>query len=133
MRDSVRIIFYGFFTWLIPFLVSIPFYSQAGVLLVDQQFFKSIMIIVGSLTGGVLIVTLFQKMSIGYLTAGYIVGVCWLMINWALDLLILIPMSNLDITSYFLQIGLRYLMIPVMSIMAGMVAYHAGNKGFHSD
>ncbi len=128
MRDSVRVLLYGILTWLIPFLLAIPFYSDGG-LLIDQQLFKSIMIVIGSLTGAFLIVHLFSVMSWEYLTAGYVTAVVWLLINWALDILILIPLSGLDLISYTSQIGLRYLLIPVMTIMAGVVADHAAKNG----
>jgi len=128
MRDSVRVLLYGILTWLIPFLLAIPFYSS-GELLIDQQLFKSIMIIIGSLTGAVLIAHLFRIMSWDYLTAGYVTAVVWLLINWALDSLILLPLNGLDLISYTSQIGLRYLVIPVMTIMAGVVADHAAKKG----
>jgi hypothetical protein len=128
MRDSVRILLYGVLTWLVPFLFSIPFYSSTGALLIDQQLFKSIMIIIGSLTGAVLIVQVFRNTNWNYQTTGYISGFTWLVINWGLDLLILVPMSGLDLPSYVAQIGLRYLLIPVMTIMAGFVAEYAGKN-----
>lgn len=127
MRDSVRILLYGVLTWLIPFLLSIPFYSGGG-LHIDQQLFKSIMIVAGALTGAVLIVHLFSVMNMEFLVAGYIAGAVWLFINWGLDIIILIPISGLDFISYTFQIGLRYLVIPVMTIMAGVIADHAARK-----
>ncbi|PWR72722.1 hypothetical protein [Methanospirillum lacunae] len=127
MRDNVRILLYGFLTWLIPFLLSIPFYSGGG-LQIDQQLFKSIMIVAGALTGAALIIHLFSVMTMEYQTAGYVTGVAWLLINWGLDIVILIPLSGLDFISYTFQIGLRYLVIPVMTIMAGVVAEHAARK-----
>jgi len=127
MRDNVRILLYGVLTWLIPFLLSIPFYSGGG-LQIDQQLFKSIMIVAGALTGAVLIIHLFSVMTLEYQAAGYIAGVAWLLINWGLDIVILIPLSGLDLMSYAFQIGLRYLVIPVMTIMAGVVAEHAARK-----
>jgi hypothetical protein len=36
-----------------------------------------------------------------------------------LDLLVLLPMSGMPILDYFAQIGLRYLVIPAMSITVG--------------
>ncbi|HWQ63598.1 MAG TPA: hypothetical protein VN429_04210 [Methanospirillum sp.] len=127
MRDSVRILLYGVLTWLIPFLLSIPFYSGGG-LQIDQQLFKSIMIVAGALTGAALIIHLFSVMTLEYQAAGYIAGVAWLLINWGLDIVILIPLSGFDLMSYAFQIGLRYLVIPVMTIMAGVVAEHAARK-----
>jgi len=44
----------AFLTWLIPFVCAIPFYGTDG-LLIDQQLFKSLMIVVGSITAAILI------------------------------------------------------------------------------
>ncbi|MDD1727886.1 MAG: hypothetical protein LUQ50_02305 [Methanospirillum sp.] len=125
MNDSIRTLLYGILTWLIPFLIALPCYSSDGVILIDQQVFKSIMIVTGSLTGAILLVHLFRVMRWRYFQAGWLIGISWLAINLTLDFIILIPMSNLDIPSYFTQIGMRYLSIPIMSVMAGVVADHA--------
>jgi hypothetical protein len=122
MRDTNRIILYGFIAWLIPFLVAIPFYSPSGELLTDRDLFKTIMILTGGITGAVLIVHLFSHIDVPYLYAGCLSGCIWLLINWALDILFLIPLNGLDISTYYYEIGFRYLMIPVMTIMSGYIA-----------
>jgi len=113
---------YGILTWLIPFLISIPFYSPRGDLLINPDLFKSIMILTGCIVGAVLIIRLFSGICSGYVRYGMMAGLSWLCINWILDGIILIPMSGMDLGSYTAQIGLRYLMIPVMTIMAGYAA-----------
>lgn len=45
--------------------------------------------------------------------------IVWLVINWILDLVVLVPMAKMAIGIYFAHIGLRYLMIPTMSISMG--------------
>ncbi|PKL59605.1 MAG: hypothetical protein CVV33_06960 [Methanomicrobiales archaeon HGW-Methanomicrobiales-4] len=122
MRNILRIIGYGILTWLIPFLVSIPFYSREGDILIDQNFFKSIMIVTGSIIGAFLIIRYFKTLTNRFVRAGYTLGLTWLLINWALDIVILIPLGGYDLQTYFYQIGLRYLIIPVMTIMVGIVA-----------
>ena len=77
------------------------------------------MIIVGSITGAILLVSYFKKITVDYIKEGIIVGSIWFIINILLDWLILIPMSGMSISNYFTQIGLRYLMIPAMSIAVG--------------
>ena len=125
MREFLRIIGYGILTWLIPFLISVPLYSHNGELLIDQDLFKSIMIVSGSVIGAILIIRFFRTQSCCFFRAGCILGIVWLLVNWILDILILIPLGGYSFRSYFLQIGLRYLVIPVMTIMAGIVAGQA--------
>jgi uncharacterized membrane protein YpjA len=99
--------------------VSFFFYTREGKLTIDIFLFKTIMIVVGSITGAFLLVSYFKKITVDYLKEGIIVGVVWFGINILLDLLVLIPMSGMSISNYFTQIGLRYLVIPAMSIAVG--------------
>ena len=120
MNKHFRNILYGFLAWLIPFVASIFFYTKEGGLMIDIFFFKTIMIIVGSISGAFLLISYFKRINIGYLKEGIYVGTTWFVINILLDLLVLIPMSGMAISDYFSQIGLRYLVMPVMSIMVGI-------------
>jgi hypothetical protein len=121
MNKHVRNVLYGFLAWLIPFVISIFFYTKEGGLTIDVFFFKTIMILVGALSAAILLILYFKKINTDYLKEGIYVGLTWFIINILLDLLVLIPMSGMSITNYFIQIGLRYLVMPVMSIMVGIV------------
>lgn len=129
MQKIVKITLFGFLTWFIPFIVSFFFYSKNRTLWVDEQLFKSIMIIVGSAAGAGLLVSYFKKTTGSYVQNGIVVGLAWLVINFILDFVILIPMSGLSIGAYISQIGLRYLTIPIMSISMGYIlAKHESNS-----
>ena len=120
MNKHVRNILYGFLSWLIPFVVAVFFYTREGVLTIDIFLFKTIMILVGSISAAFLLVSYFKKIDSNYLKEGIVVGIVWFSINILLDLLVLIPMSGMSIADYVPQIGLRYLVIPVMTIMVGL-------------
>ncbi len=119
MNKNIRNILYGFLAWLIPFVTSIFFYTREGVLTIDVFLFKTIMIVIGSTSAAFLLISYFKKIDTRYLKEGIIVGSTWFGINILLDLLVLIPMSGMSVVDYFTQIGLRYLVMPVMSIMVG--------------
>lgn len=119
MNKYVRNVLYGFLAWLIPFVASFFFYSREGKLTIDIFLFKSIMIVVGSFSAAILLIYYFKNINVDYLKEGIIVGLVWFGISVVLDLLILIPMSGMSIMDYFMQIGLRYLAIPAMSIAVG--------------
>ncbi|PWR75151.1 hypothetical protein ACKUB1_06165 [Methanospirillum stamsii] len=125
MNRNIRIILYGIIVWLIPFLVAIPFYSPDGTIQVSDQLFKSIMIVTGSIVGAYLLIRLFSDIQEKFIQTGWIIGGIWLIINWFLDAVILLPLNGMDPATYFSQIGLRYLMIPVMSIMGGYIGENA--------
>ena len=119
MKIYLRNVLYGFLAWLIPFIASFFFYTREGKLTIDIFLFKTIMIIVGSVSGAILLVLYFKKITADYLKEGIIIGITWFAINILMDLLILIPMSGMPIGNYFTQIGLRYLVIPAMTIAVG--------------
>jgi len=122
MNKYIKIGLYGFMVWLVPFAVSFLFYSKNGEVLIDVFLFKSIMLIVSSLTAAILLVIYFKPLKKDQLNDGIVIGISWLAINWLLDLVILVPMSGSPILAYFEQIGLRYLLAPIMSISMGYIA-----------
>ncbi len=50
MNKYLKMGLFGFLIWLIPFVIGFLFYSPQGQLLVDALVFKSIMVVVGSIT-----------------------------------------------------------------------------------
>ena len=121
MNRLIKIILFGFLAWLVPFAVSLLFYSPEGKLATDIFFFKTIMILVGSITAAVLLVKYFKGVKKHFVTEALIIGLAWFAISIILDLIILLPMSGMSVDSYFTQIGLRYLSIPIMSLAIGFV------------
>ena len=114
----------AFLTWLVPFLAVIPFYGPGG-LVIDQQLFKSVMIVVGSITAAILIVWCFRPVEKNYTHEAIVTGMVWLLANWVLDLIVLVGLLGMALPDYAAQIGLRYLVIPAMVIVAGIVADEA--------
>jgi hypothetical protein len=119
MKMYLKNLLYGFLSWLIPFASSFFFYTREGKLTIDVFLFKSIMIVVGSVSAAFLLVSYFKRIDSRYLREGVVVGLTWLGMNIVLDLLVLIPMSGMTVPDYFAQIGLRYAAIPAMSIAVG--------------
>jgi len=121
MNSWRRALLYGLLTWLIPFVVSVPFYSRDGTLSIDIFLFKSIMIIVGSLVGLALIVGYFKRVEGAFLREGLLIGSIWLVINWLFDFIFFVLITKMDMQIYFVQIGIRYLTIPIYSIAIGFL------------
>ena len=119
MGRTIKLIIFGILTWLIPFIVSCLFYNRQGQVQIDVFLFKSIMIVVGALVGAFFLVWYFRKITRYYLYHGLVVGLAWLVINWMLDFAVLIPLSGMSITTYFMQIGIRYFTLPIMGIAIG--------------
>ena len=78
------------------------------------------MIVIGALTAVYLLVRIFKDIRQDHVRQGVNVGLIWLAVNWMLDFGILIPMSGMSFENYFMEIGLRYLVIPIVAIGMGM-------------
>ena len=122
MHKELKMVIFGFLTWLIPFGLAFLFYSPEGQLAIDIFLFKSIMIVVGAVTGATLLVLYFKRIEKNYLYEGVKVGLVWFALNIIMDLVVLVPMSGMSIGAYFAEIGLRYLIMPTMSIAVGYIA-----------
>lgn len=110
-----KVILYGLLTWAIPFAVSVPLMGRDGRPVVPVGVFKSTMVVVGSAVGAWLLVQVLRRRP-AYKSAGLIVGLIWLWINLGLDLLVLVPLAGMSWPDYFGEIGLRYLVIPIMGV-----------------
>jgi hypothetical protein len=109
MKKYLKIVGLGFLTWLVPFVASWPFYSRDGQPLMDIFLIKSIMIVVFSTFGTLLLVVYFRKIDRDFVKEGFIVGSAWFIINCTLDIAVLVPMAGMSIPTWFAQIGMRYL------------------------
>ncbi|MCK4808409.1 MAG: hypothetical protein KAS90_02190 [Candidatus Aenigmarchaeota archaeon] len=121
MERPKQIILYGVIIWLFPFVLSVLFYRPDGTLTISLLFFKTIMIVVGSFIGVCMAVKYFRQVKNDYLNAGITIGLAWFMISIVLDLAVLVPMSGMTIVPYFMEIGLRYLVIPMITVGMGYV------------
>lgn len=122
MNKYVKIALFGFLLWLVPFLTGFLFVDMEGNFTVDEIFFKSIMIIVGSLTSVVLAIKYFKDVKKDYVSEGIVLGITWMVISLSIDLLFVFggffPMT---VEKYFTDIGIRYLAMPIYTIGIGFI------------
>lgn len=111
-----KILLFGFFTWLIPFAISFLFYTKSGDVIIISDFLKLLMIVIVSITSCYFLYNYFKFIESDFIKNGVIIGMSWFALNIFLDMITLMPMMNLDIKHYFMAIGLRYAIIPVISI-----------------
>lgn len=119
MTSVKRAIGYGLLTWLVPFITGFALYTSDGEPRYDELFTSNIFEIVGGLIGMYLIVQYFKYVKKNHVCEGWLLGIFWLCINIILDLFILIPLSGLSYSEYFLSIGVGYLVIPIITVGAG--------------
>jgi hypothetical protein len=120
MNKYAKIILFGLVIWLIPFLVGFLFIDQEGNFIISETFFKSIMIVIGSLVGVILAVKYFKGIKANFIKEGIILGIVWLIINWIIDLIMVsVGFFPMTIGKYFTDIGLRVLGLPIYTIGLG--------------
>lgn len=111
---------YGLILWVIPYVTAIPLLP---LMKSDPTFFKTIMIVEGSLVGGVLAALYFQRVQRDFLREGIILAMVWIVLNWLLDFVALLPFAEMSLSRYFLEIGLRYFAIASTTIAIGYVLH----------
>lgn len=120
MNKYLKIIVYGVLVWLIPFVVSFFIYPLKTS---GNPLFESIMPLTLSIIV-VLMANLYLKnVQTGFIREGVIIGVSWFIINIAIDLILFLPASpmQMSLNNYILDIGITYLMIPVITAGFGFL------------
>jgi len=123
MNKYLKIFLFGAVIWVVPFVASFLIFDvETKNFIIDEMFYKSIMIVGSSLIGVILLVNYFKVIDKNYVREGIVVGLSWFIINILLDVIFLLPMAQMDFGIYFQQIGMRYLIMPIISTGMGYIA-----------
>lgn len=109
---------YGLILWVIPYVTTIPL---MGLMQTNLILFKTIMIVEGTIVGGVLSALYFQGVTSQFLREGLITSAVWIVMNWVLDFVALLSFSGHSVSRYFMGIGDRYLTIAAPLVAIGYV------------
>lgn len=119
MNKNLKIILFGFLVWLIPFAVSFVVFPLKFTM---RPLFESIMPLVLTIT----VITLsyyyyLKNLDANFAKEGIIIGLVWFVINIAIDLALFLPASPMQMSfaDYMMDIGLTYVMIPIITIGMG--------------
>lgn len=65
-----------------------------------------------------------KNLKTDFIKEGALIGGCWFVINIAIDLVMFLPASpmQMTLTNYMMDIGVTYLMIPIITIGMGHMA-----------
>ena len=120
MNKYAKIVLFGLVIWVVPFLVGFLFVDKEGNFIISETFFKTIMIVIGSLVGVILAVKYFKGIRADFVKEGIIIGIIWLIINWIIDLIMVsVGFFPMTVGKYFTDVGLRLLRIPMFTIGLG--------------
>ena len=108
MKKILKVIGYGFLTWLIPFAISFVVFPLRAS---QRAFFETIMAVVVAATAALFSALYLRKVQAGWLKDGALIGGVWFAVNLVVDLLLFIPPSpmQMPLADYMMDIGLTYL------------------------
>jgi hypothetical protein len=126
MGSRARLIGYGFLVWLVPFVVASIIIPTR---LEWRELFESIMAVTLTTTVTVLAYDYLRRIGGAQTSAGLIAGIVWLAISVLIDLpFMLSSFVGMSLGEYLADIGLTYLLIPVVTTGMGMAFAHAARK-----
>ncbi len=107
----------GFLLWVIPFVISMIIFPIKSS---DVQLFDSILTVVTVLFATMFGIEYFMKVDAGDFMEGIVIGIVWLGISIAIDLLMFSwgPMA-MPFLDYIKNIGLGYLVYPIVTTGLG--------------
>jgi len=120
MNKYLKICLFGVIIWLIPFLFSFFIWELHDS---NRPLFESLMPVV--LTSSVVVMAIlhYKKLEKGYFSEGILIGILWFVINILIDMVMFLPESpmQMSFTNYMMDIGLTYLIIPIVAIGIGYI------------
>jgi len=120
MFNIPKFLLVAFLCWLVPFVVSLPFFGPDGQLLINFWLFKALMVVVLSLTAFLALRWFYYRTNLAVSPSqALLIGVGILLINVALDSVTILQLNPMPLVSYSSQIGLVYLLfMPISLLMA---------------
>ena len=102
----------GILLWLIPFIAAFAIFEIKST---QPALFQTIMGIIAGLVCIAFTIHYFKKTGENSVKEGFYLGCIWLAINLALDLPVFLMIFNMPIGQYFSEIGLGYLIYPIIT------------------
>jgi uncharacterized membrane protein YagU involved in acid resistance len=129
MTSMRRALLFGFLIWLIPFMIAFlifPLRESA------RPLFESIMPVAVAAATSVFAVVYFQNAVGNPIREGLLLGLIWWLVSLLIDapLMLLGGPMQMSLGEYFADIGLTYMMMPVITTGIGAaLAYRSRSAG----
>jgi hypothetical protein len=117
MKHFIRALVFGLIVWAVPFIVAMVIYPLYEY---ERPLFESIMPVAVALSASVFTVFYLNILEMDFLKESIYLGILWFVICIGIDLLMFSwgPMK-MNFGDYMKDIGITYLMIPVITITMG--------------
>ena len=121
MNKNLKIVLFGFLIWLIPFAASFFIYPLKVPM---YSLFESVMSVLIAIAAIIFSYLYFKDIKTNFVMEGIITGIVWFIIAIVIDLLMFMPASpmHMNFTDYMMTIGVKYLIIPIVTVGTGYVA-----------
>ena len=121
MNKNLKIVLFGFLVWLIPFMVSFFIYPLKTPM---YSLFESIMSVLIAVAAVIFSYFYFKDIGANFVREGVVTGIVWFIIAIMIDLVMFMPASpmHMNFTEYMMTVGVKYLIIPVVTIGSGYLA-----------
>ena len=117
MKSIKKVLLYGFLLWLVPFIISFLMYPLKSS---NRVLWESIMSVVIAIAAVIFSILYLANLQTNFLKEAALIGIIWLAISIILDLFLFMEGSmKMPAGEYIMDIGLTYLMIPVICIGFG--------------
>ena len=117
MNRYLKVGLFGFFIWLIPFIVSVLIFPLRAM---QRPLFESIMPVVIAIWTVFFAVVYLLRLESGFQKEGIVIGMAWFFISIFLDLLVFIEGPiKMSLWDYAMDIPVIYLMIPTITFGFG--------------
>lgn len=104
--------------WLVPFAISFLVFPLKTSM---RPLFESIMPLILTIVVVTLSYYYMKNLDTNFVREGILIGIVWCIISIAIDLVMFLPVSpmHMSFADYMMDIGLTYVMIPVITIGMG--------------
>lgn len=118
MNKYLKIIIFGLLMWLVPFAISFLVFPLKTSM---RPLFESIMPLILTIVVVTLSYYYMKNLDTNFVREGILIGIVWCIISIAIDLVMFLPVSpmHMSFADYMMDIGLTYVMIPVITIGMG--------------
>ena len=123
MNKYVKIVLFGFLTWLIAFAISFVVFPFKAL---DRGLFESVMAVTVAGLAVLFAILYLRAVNAGFLKEGVLIGGVWFLVNIVIDLFLFLPPSPMQMSlgAYMTDIGLTYLIYPIVTIGFGYILEH---------
>lgn len=120
MSKYLKILLFGFLTWLIPFAISFVVFPFKET---NRGLFETTMAVSVTAVAVLFAILYLRRVSGGYISEGILIGIGWFAVNILIDLFLFLPPSpmQMSIVDYMTDIGFTYLIYPIVTIGFGYV------------